>query len=591
MVADLESEKILHDRLDLIEKYGKSARLLFALETKFDIDDIHSVANNSLTDGPDDKKCDLIYVNIDEGYAVIAQSYEADQISDRFPPSNKAADLNTAISWLFSLDLLALSDRIRPAANELHQAIKSKKIGTIYIWYVHNLNDKSKPVIDELKQVERTAKAAIRLNFKESEPINIHAQEIGRQCLEDWYLSSTIPILVRDKFEIQLNGGYEIAGKDWKSYVTSVSAIWLYEIYKKYETKLFSANIRDYLGSRKSDSNINYNIQKTAQEDPDHFWAYNNGLTGIVNSYNIQSSKKGTKMIIEGLSIVNGAQTTGAIGNLRKEPPKEGQIPIRFVMCNNNEDIINKIITYNNTQNEIKASDYRSNDTIQDRLRKEFGKIPNVTYLGGRRGGKNNAISRPQNIVSETTAAQALAAFNQDPILAYNSKSQIWLSDNLYFKYFNEGTHADHIIFVYSLLKALENKKLYLLNLEKSEKNELTNIQKQQLDFFNMRGSNYLLLAAISKCLESIINQSISNSFSISFGPHVSPQQAIEIWNPIIEVTTPFSKILLDAVNDGILSKERIGDAINKFQMMVESTKSSNDEIYKNFYNTVHIRN
>ena len=45
-------------RTDLIERYGNNALLLYALQLRFEITDIISVASDALTDGGDDKKCD-----------------------------------------------------------------------------------------------------------------------------------------------------------------------------------------------------------------------------------------------------------------------------------------------------------------------------------------------------------------------------------------------------------------------------------------------------------------------------------------------------------------------------------------------------
>lgn len=48
-------------RRDLIDNYGDNSLLLYALQLKYSIEDIVSVAAESLTDGSDDKKCDLIF--------------------------------------------------------------------------------------------------------------------------------------------------------------------------------------------------------------------------------------------------------------------------------------------------------------------------------------------------------------------------------------------------------------------------------------------------------------------------------------------------------------------------------------------------
>lgn len=79
----------------------------------------------------------------------------------------------------------------------------------------------------------------------------------------------------------------------------------LYQLYRKYQTKIFSANIRDYLGSRASDSNINNGIKNTVENDAGNFWVYNNGLTIITHSYDVKEGES-RKIIVSGLSIVNG---------------------------------------------------------------------------------------------------------------------------------------------------------------------------------------------------------------------------------------------------------------------------------------------
>jgi len=56
-------------RTDL-KKYNEDALALFALEIRFQIEDIDTVATSSLTGKAtkgDDKKCDLIYVDKDSG--------------------------------------------------------------------------------------------------------------------------------------------------------------------------------------------------------------------------------------------------------------------------------------------------------------------------------------------------------------------------------------------------------------------------------------------------------------------------------------------------------------------------------------------
>lgn len=130
-----------------------------------------------------------------------------------------------------------------------------------------------------------------------------------------------------------------------------------------YKDDLFSGNPRNYLGAGKRKNKINLGIMDTVQEQPENFWAYNNGLTALVNDYEIDDDNI-TK--VHGITIINGAQSTGAIGAV--ESLKEDfLVPIRFIVCSDPK-IIEEIINNNNKQNEILPSDLRSNDKQQVRL-------------------------------------------------------------------------------------------------------------------------------------------------------------------------------------------------------------------------------
>jgi hypothetical protein len=214
--------------------------------------------------------------------------------------------------------------------------------------------------------------------------------------------------------------GFQVSGPGWSAYVTAIPAAFIHKLYKEHKTKLFSANVRDYLASRSSDTNINNGIKRTAESDGENFWVFNNGLTVLVNSF----EPVGGKLKFKGISIVNGAQTTGAIGSLSAAPASNVLVPARFVQTTD-EQLVFDIIRYNNSQNKVSASDFRSTDPIQKRLRQEITKVRDARYDGGRRGSHSDAILRPSNLMPSYTVGQALMALHGDPITAYNRKSQI----------------------------------------------------------------------------------------------------------------------------------------------------------------------
>jgi len=573
-------EHAYQNRSDL-RQYGDNAIGLFALALRFGLEDLDTVAANSIIDGGDDKKCDIVYVDRDEGRAVLAQCYHSAK-QRQSAPANKASDLNTAVTWLLQRPHAELPERLLPVATELRQAINDGFLQELHIWYVHNLPE-SKNVQQELVSVEHSLDAALKSHFP-GKKVRITALEVGSAILDEWYADTQSPILVSETFEFRIPAGFEVTGRKWKAYVTTVPGRFLYQIYRKYGPKIFSANVRDYLGSRKSDANINNGIKRSAQDSPGDFWVFNNGLTVLVHTYAPSSDKAGLRLTISGLSIVNGAQTTGALGSLTRRPAPDVAVPVRFVVTAD-KDTIFDIIQYNNSQNKVTASDFRSRDRTQRRLRQEVTEIPYAEYQGGRRGGASDAIRRNPNLLPSYTVGQALASVQGDPEIAYNQKSEIWASDTLYARYFNEDTNGPHIVFCYSLLRCIEARKAALVAKSKNTSG-LTEPEAKELQYFRQRGSTYMLAAAIASCIETILSRKVAKVSRLSFGK-LSPTDAQKLWEPVVSVCSSFCPQLQEAFADGLKNKERIKKTLGIFQSLVQATAQVNAPTFKAFADKV----
>ncbi|WNS42285.1 AIPR family protein [Paenibacillus sp. MMS20-IR301] len=544
-------------RQDLISKYKDNALLLYSLELRLQLEDIQSVASDALTDGNDDKKCDLVYIDEEEGLAIIAQGYHS-QKDRNSAPANKACDLNTAVTWLFNEDIENLPLDIRAASIQLRQAINDGKIHTIQIWYVHNLPE-SKNVSDEMNAVKLSLMSALKSYTDNPKDINVISLEVGKETLNRWYKSSSVPILVNDPFEISTpNGGYQIVGDNWTSYMTAIPLTFLFDNYKKYKDDLFSSNIRGYLGSLNKKNNINNGIKRSVESTPSNFMIYNNGLTILVNNFEEVSIKN---ISVTGMSIVNGAQTTGAIGSVLNRPREDALVSVRFIKCDDPK-ILRDIIEFNNKQNVVASSDFRSTDEIQDNLRRQFNEIRSVVYLGGRRGGSEDKIKRYSNLIPHDLVAQCLSAFHQDPNTAYNRKKEIWENNTLYSSIFSEKTTARHMFFVYSLYQAIEKKKENL----KLNKTNLSTTEQDIYEYLSVRGSTWVLLAAIASSMDNILNKPLRDLFDLKFKQEITFEEAVLIWEHPLETALPFVSSLLPAVKNGVKTKDVINNSVKDFK-------------------------
>lgn len=562
------------DGRDDLAKFGDNDLLLFALELNQNIDDIELIANDALTDGPDDKKSDLIYVNRETGKVIIAQAYKKSGSTDTIASSNKASDLNTAATWIFQPSIENIPERIKAAAEQVHLALSDDQITSVEFWYVHNCIE-SINVQNELNRVVSTADSLIKRYFPSADVDSVLSLEVGKSTLEDWYKATQAPILVTNLFELQTSGGFSSEGESWSAFSTSVSAAWIQNMFKEHGKSLFSANVRDYLGSRRTDKNINHNIKQTASNRPDMFWVFNNGITALVNDFEFE---EGTgKLKISGIAIVNGAQTTGALGSLDEVDLSDAFVPARFVKCSD-QSTIRDIIRFNNSQNKIEPADFRSNDAIQARLRTEFSDIPDVEYFGGRRGSADDTMRRSRNTISSYSVGQALMAFHGEPGTAYNQRSQIWQSDTLYSQIFNDHLTANHALCAYSLLKAVDSAKSSLKSIPEENR---TSPQRRYVEVLRQRGATFLLTSAISAGLETILDQQINSGFKVHFKNNVSVREAISLWQPVVDVVMPCVSQLSGAFSGGnIASKENVKVALDSFVDMLEATKIANQLIF-----------
>lgn len=203
-------------------------------------------------------------------------------------------------------------------------------------------------------------------------------------------------------------------------------------------------------------------------------------------------------------------------------------------------------------------------------------------YTGGRRGGADDAIKRNPNLLPSDSVAQAIAAFHLDPAIAYNKKSEIWISDKLYSTYFNEKISASHICFVYSLFQMIMDIKSQLVLKAKSG-TELLDTEKESLAFLRLRGANYILMAGVSNCLEILISRPIADKFAIRFRTKDSPSILKNKWKPIVEALLSFSGQLSKPTEASLKSDADVKTSLSSFKSLVQATLKANSTIYGAF--------
>ncbi|MVA80716.1 hypothetical protein GOZ89_14920 [Agrobacterium vitis] len=574
MNTDLSNWIAAYKEREDLAPFGSAGLALFAMALKFGYVELSTIGADAVVDGPDDKGCDVVYVDLDQRRAIIAQSYRAE--TPKVAASDaKAATLRQGASYLLEIQRDQVPERIRPAAQSLRDAIQTGSIDSIHVWFVHNCPG-SENVKREVSAVEQSIKSIVSARFNPR--IDVFAEEISSETLSKLYNDTNTPILVNKTVEFERNHALEFSEGEWDCVVLPMKLRLLRELYINHKTDLFSANVRDFLGVKSGDSNINYQMQKSLSERPENFFVYNNGLTILTHAIKKDDP---SKIIVNGLSIVNGAQTTGTIGTSKELPPEDAFVLVRFISTTN-EDLIADVVRYNNSQNSVTASDFRSTDPIQRRLVSEMQNIPDAEYDGGRRGGVSAAIKRRPKLLPSYSVGQALASFHGTPATAYNEKSAIWSRDALYSRFFNENLSAQHIVFVFSLLRSIEEEKNRLRELE-TKQSQLAAADSAKLAFYRKRGSVFLLAGAIGECLETILDKVVANRFSVSFGVKTSPNDAMELWKDTVSALSGLHTHLEKALNDGLKNQETVAETLKSFSQLVASLRVP----YSSFFDVI----
>jgi len=319
------------DGLSETQAFGVYALGLHCAETDF-----LSLAADANTDGTDDKKIDLLHIDRDTNSVYIGQACVYETWNKEAAESNKAADLASGMGWLLNDKLETLPQRLQPKAQELRELIESGEQVRIDLLFIHNANE-SMNVESELRSVANTTKRIV-----DKESVNVSFRELGIKRIQDSFDDLDKDLLITSVVSLPIQDNYRLNNGGWDAIVFALAGNALKQLYADYGERLFSANIRGYLSVVNKKGNINKVIRETASESPDNFWPYNNGITILTNRFTIEDDQ----IHLEGLSIINGAQTTGVIGELDATIANGIHVPCRVVACTD-DDIVDNIIRYN----------------------------------------------------------------------------------------------------------------------------------------------------------------------------------------------------------------------------------------------------
>lgn len=313
----------------------------------------------------------------------------------------------------------------------------------------------------------------------------------------------------------------------FKAYYGTIQVSAVGEWYNQYGNQLFAKNIRYYKGS----TEVNQGIKEVLKTQPEKFFYYNNGIKllckKITKKLPYSTGNNVGLFALEGVSLVNGAQTTGVIGAVCLENPELIESAKVFVQMIDLGDAENdqavQITKLSNTQNRIDSKDFVALDPQQDRLRMELN-LAGIQYLyksGSKLDDPVHQISLDEAIVSQACTLDDLS------IVALVKRNIGALTENIdrppYKLLFNGATNS---FAMYNGVQVLRSVDFYIKQNEPTETGRkrlvlihgnrfLLHLLLQKVKIIDGYDTTYLDNAVIDEIVQTNFNELWNNIFSV----------------------------------------------------------------------------
>ncbi|HEL3809312.1 TPA: AIPR family protein [Stenotrophomonas maltophilia] len=216
--------------------------------------------------------------------------------------------------------------------------------------------------------------------FNGANPGFLRCHAYGLTTLHDLHLDGVSAQPIETEVELKDFGHTQ---EPYRAFYGRMDAKRLAELWATHEENLFDRNIRRFKGT----TTVNAGLTETLRQEAHHFFYFNNGVTFLCDSITEQHPRdphrQTGKFRIRGLSIINGAQTVGAIA---REPQAHYDahptvVMATFVCLENAPDGFGDRVTQSrNRQNAVELEDFAALDERQTMWQQTL-QMAGVTYL------------------------------------------------------------------------------------------------------------------------------------------------------------------------------------------------------------------
>jgi len=208
-----------------------------------------------------------------------------------------------------------------------------------------------------------------------SMPVEFHVWDIARFHRVAESQSGRDEVLV--DFDSLIPGGIPalaagVGKAEYRAFLCNIRGDVLARTFDEFGSRLLEGNVRSFLSAK---GKINKSIRSTIRNQPEMFFAYNNGIAATASEVQLTEERGALLHITRArdLQIVNGGQTTASLAQALREGGADLQkiyVPMKLSVIPGERagEIIPWIARYANSQNKVSDADFFSNHDFHRRL-------------------------------------------------------------------------------------------------------------------------------------------------------------------------------------------------------------------------------
>ncbi|EDX82621.1 hypothetical protein S7335_922 [Synechococcus sp. PCC 7335] len=398
------------DQSDYDIKMASRAIAAFSIYNLAVVDD--ATAGHSVCDSSNDGGIDALCVNHSEKRVVVVQSKFNQRGNSTWTKDDFLA-FKDACEKLQLEEYARFDQILQQMASDIEVGLESQDYKFLFVMAHTGKRGAAEEILGDMQrwQDELNSAALAAEDISQDElPFQVHL--VSAEDLTEWLQTGTHVNIDLDDVEIE---NYGKKTEPHLAFYGQISGDQILEWWEAHGTRLFAKNIRNLLGS----TDVNESIRKTAVNNPEMFWYYNNGITLLVSNilpHRRNANRDTTKGTFKfsNASVINGAQTVSTIGHIFKNISEGNntlaqiKIPARFIKVADvdNAEVATAITKANNHQNRVLGRDFASQHPEQLRISKELA-VENYQYQLLRTADKNIHIDA--NIIDLDEALNGVA--------------------------------------------------------------------------------------------------------------------------------------------------------------------------------------